>query len=55
MNRINEQNEENKRALLEEFKDKMKDGSGLSDANKQALFQEFSDRIDRMSQMLAGE
>jgi hypothetical protein len=57
MNRINEQNEETRNALLEEFKLRMKDGGGsaLTDSDKQALFQDFADRIDRMSSMLAGE
>ena len=55
LSKINAQNEETKNALLDEFKQKMQGGSALSDSDKQTLFQDFADRIDRMSQMLAGE
>jgi hypothetical protein len=48
LQKINEQSEETKQELLEEFKKKIS-GHGLSEGDKQQLFQEMGERLDRMA------
>jgi len=55
MDRINEQSEDIKQTMLDEFRSKMQSGTGLSDSDKEALVQEMTDRLDRMSSLLKNE
>ncbi len=55
LEKLNQQNDETKNAMLEEFRSRLGGGRELTDAEKQQLLDEMGDRLDRMDNLLSRE